>query len=229
MNTREQTPSILDPIRLPLTGSRLIEASAGTGKTFTIALLYVRLVLGPRDEADTASFPRALTPPEILVVTFTNAATRELRDRIRARLVEAAEAFQSPLGGQTPESTEGSDPLLALRDSYPEARRPACARRLRLAAGQNKLALLERRHEDVPEESQNEVRDADRAEAPVKRRGGERRNRGHKERNQQAPQEVSWREIAPQQHPHEHEPNEHARGRVREPPRPARDAMDSAR
>ena len=134
MNTREQTPSILDPIRLPLTGSRLIEASAGTGKTFTIALLYVRLVLGPRDEADTASFPRALTPPEILVVTFTNAATRELRDRIRARLVEAAEAFQSPLGGQTPESTEGSDPLLALRDSYPEARWPACARRLRLAA-----------------------------------------------------------------------------------------------
>src|SRR5690554_5427224 len=134
MSTDNQTPATLDPIRLPLTGSRLIEASAGTGKTFTIALLYVRLVLGPRDETDTESFPRALTPPEILVVTFTNAATRELRDRIRARLVEAAEAFQSPLGGQTPESTEGSDPLLALRDSYPEARRPACARRLQLAA-----------------------------------------------------------------------------------------------
>ncbi|WP_299310410.1 exodeoxyribonuclease V subunit beta, partial [uncultured Halomonas sp.] len=110
------------------------EASAGTGKTFTIALLYVRLVLGPRDEADAESFPRALTPPEILVVTFTNAATRELRDRIRARLVEAAEAFQSPPGGQTPKSAEGSDPLLALRDSYPEARWPACARRLQLAA-----------------------------------------------------------------------------------------------
>src|SRR5690554_3617204 len=126
MSTQDQTtPPTLDPIRLSLTGSRLIEASAGTGKTFTIALLYVRLVLGPRDEADVESFPRALTPPEILVVTFTNAATRELRDRIRARLVEAAEAFQSPLGGQTPESTEGSDPLLALRDSYPEARRPA--------------------------------------------------------------------------------------------------------
>ncbi|AXY41941.1 exodeoxyribonuclease V subunit beta [Halomonas sp. JS92-SW72] len=135
MSTQDQTtPPTLDPIRLPLTGSRLIEASAGTGKTFTIALLYVRLVLGPRDEADAESFPRALTPPEILVVTFTNAATRELRDRIRARLVEAAEAFQSPLGGQTPKSAEGSDPLLALRDSYPEARWPACARRLQLAA-----------------------------------------------------------------------------------------------
>ncbi len=89
-----ETPR-LDPVALPLTGSRLIEASAGTGKTFTIALLYLRLVLGPRDAEDAASFPRPLTPPEILVVTFTNAATQELRDRIRARLVEAADAFQS--------------------------------------------------------------------------------------------------------------------------------------
>ncbi|QTF92187.1 MAG: UvrD-helicase domain-containing protein [Halomonas sp. BM-2019] len=209
MSTQDQTtPPTLDPIRLPLTGSRLIEASAGTGKTFTIALLYVRLVLGPRDEADAESFPRALTPPEILVVTFTNAATQELRDRIRARLVEAAEAFQSEgaprasnaaegategapgadrRGGPTPgmasvaprdgftapprrsaagsapsmeaasegeigdlfaeppvDNSEavdksggdppGGDPLLALRDSYPRERWPACARRLQLAA-----------------------------------------------------------------------------------------------
>ncbi|GED22318.1 RecBCD enzyme subunit RecB [Halomonas halmophila] len=89
----EQAPT-LDPIHLPLPGSRLIEASAGTGKTFTIALLYLRLVLGPRDEHDSDAFPRPLTPPEILVVTFTNAATQELRERIRARLVEAADAFQ---------------------------------------------------------------------------------------------------------------------------------------
>ncbi|MGM0982732.1 MAG: UvrD-helicase domain-containing protein [Pseudomonadota bacterium] len=130
----QQTPPTLDPIHLPLTGSRLIEASAGTGKTFTIALLYVRLVLGPRDEADAESFPRALTPPEILVVTFTNAATRELRDRIRARLVEAADAFLSSPEGQTPKSAEETDPLLALRDSYPRERWPACARRLQLAA-----------------------------------------------------------------------------------------------
>ncbi|WP_280549916.1 UvrD-helicase domain-containing protein [Halomonas sp. 11-S5] len=137
MSTQDQkTPPTLDPIHLPLTGSRLIEASAGTGKTFTIALLYVRLVLGPRDEADAESFPRALTPPEILVVTFTNAATRELRDRIRARLVEAADAFQS---GTDPHFAEMGvcppfDPLLALRDSYPRERWPACARRLQLAA-----------------------------------------------------------------------------------------------
>ncbi|WP_372613018.1 exodeoxyribonuclease V subunit beta [Halomonas sp.] len=141
MSMDAMTPPTLDPIHLPLGGSRLIEASAGTGKTFTIALLYVRLVLGPRDEADDESFPRALTPPEILVVTFTNAATRELRDRIRARLVEAADAFLSqPWGqpwGQTPNSAEGSDPndpLAALRDSYPRECWPACARRLQLAA-----------------------------------------------------------------------------------------------
>ncbi|MDI5932810.1 exodeoxyribonuclease V subunit beta [Halomonas kalidii] len=138
----------LDPLTFPLHGSRLIEASAGTGKTFTIALLYVRLVLGARNEQDEAAFSRPLTPPEILVVTFTNAATQELRERIRARLVEAAEVFlQAPEAapslsqhwGQTPKSAEGSDPkldplLVALRDQYDPAGWPACARRLQLAA-----------------------------------------------------------------------------------------------
>jgi exodeoxyribonuclease V beta subunit len=37
-------PARLNPLTLPLRGSQLIEASAGTGKTFTIAMLYVRLV-----------------------------------------------------------------------------------------------------------------------------------------------------------------------------------------
>src|SRR5690606_6860760 len=76
------------PLTLPLKGSRLIEASAGTGKTFTISALYVRLVLGHGGEA--LGFGRALLPPEILVVTFTEAATQELRDRIRKRLAESA-------------------------------------------------------------------------------------------------------------------------------------------
>ncbi|WP_136253949.1 exodeoxyribonuclease V subunit beta [Onishia niordana] len=112
-----ETPR-LDPVALPLTGSRLIEASAGTGKTFTIALLYLRLVLGPRGsneehEADAASFPRPLTPPEILVVTFTNAATQELRDRIRARLVQAAEAFSPQAPDDTPESVTALGSLVS--------------------------------------------------------------------------------------------------------------------
>ena len=83
---------MLDPLRVPLWGSRLIEASAGTGKTWTIAGLYLRLVLGHGKIG--ASFARPLVPAEILVMTFTVAATRELSDRIRARLVEAARCFR---------------------------------------------------------------------------------------------------------------------------------------
>lgn len=122
-------PAPLNPLSLPLHGSRLIEASAGTGKTFTIALLYVRLVLGGHSVDDDTAFMRPLTPPEILVVTFTNAATQELRERIRNRLVEAAEVFRA-------EDVEGgADPLLLqLRDQYDPATWPACSRRLALAA-----------------------------------------------------------------------------------------------
>src|ERR1700742_4689768 len=61
----------LQPLALPLHGVRLIEASAGTGKTWTIAALYVRAVLGH-------GLPKPLLPPQILVVTFTEAATQEL-------------------------------------------------------------------------------------------------------------------------------------------------------
>ncbi len=71
---------------VPLHGVRLIEASAGTGKTYTITSLYVRLVLGHE------CVP--LSPEKILVVTFTRAATEELRDRIRKRLKQALAALQ---------------------------------------------------------------------------------------------------------------------------------------
>lgn len=72
----------LDPYRIPLTGNSLIEASAGTGKTYNITLLYIRLILGLDAIQD------ALPIRNILVVTFTKAATAELRDRIRKRLIE---------------------------------------------------------------------------------------------------------------------------------------------
>ena len=64
------TAESLDPLRLPLIGERLIEASAGTGKTFTIAALYLRLLLGLGVEA---AYPRAISDEELLVVTFTEA------------------------------------------------------------------------------------------------------------------------------------------------------------
>lgn len=58
---------------------RLIEASAGTGKTFTMATLVTRLVV-----------ERGWRIGHILAVTFTEAATQELRTRIRERLILAA-------------------------------------------------------------------------------------------------------------------------------------------
>ncbi|MGF8243173.1 exodeoxyribonuclease V subunit beta [Klebsiella pneumoniae] len=79
------TAEPLDPLRLPLIGERLIEASAGTGKTFTIAALYLRLLLGLGGEA---AYPRAISVEELLVVTFTEAATEELRGRIRSNIHE---------------------------------------------------------------------------------------------------------------------------------------------
>ncbi|MGO1070780.1 exodeoxyribonuclease V subunit beta [Lysobacter sp. CA199] len=72
--------AVRDPfLDLPLDGLRLIEASAGTGKTYTLATLVARLVI-----------ERGLQVGEILAVTFTDAATQELRERLRRRLLLAA-------------------------------------------------------------------------------------------------------------------------------------------
>jgi len=123
-------PPLLQPLSFPLRGSRLVEASAGTGKTFTIATLVLRLVLG---HGGPHAFSRPLMPPEILVVTFTDAAAKELRDRIRRRLAEAAAAFEQ-MPGEVPERRPGEDVLHDLRASFPSAEWPAQARTLRLAA-----------------------------------------------------------------------------------------------
>jgi len=127
MNGPAGTPHTLDdPTELPLYGSRLIEASAGTGKTWTIAALYLRLVLGHGGDQ---AFREPLLPPQILVVTFTDAATRELRGRIHARLLDAARHFRGDAAGAPDEMLQG------LLDGYLDpADRAACARRLELAA-----------------------------------------------------------------------------------------------
>ncbi len=71
-----------DIINSPIFGTNLIEAGAGTGKTYTITCLFIRLLLEQKLDID-----------KILVVTFTQAATYELKDRIRARIYDAAKVF----------------------------------------------------------------------------------------------------------------------------------------
>jgi exodeoxyribonuclease V beta subunit len=78
------TLPILDWRRMPLDGRILIEASAGTGKTWNIGVIYLRLLL-----------ERGLPVEKILVTTFTDAAAQELRERLRRRLVEAEHLLES--------------------------------------------------------------------------------------------------------------------------------------
>ena len=75
---------MFDPLQMPLSGVHSIAASAGTGKTFTITTLYLRLLLEGGCSAD-----------QILVTTFTEAATSELRDRLRGRLNGALQLLRS--------------------------------------------------------------------------------------------------------------------------------------
>ncbi|GGY23272.1 RecBCD enzyme subunit RecB [Rhodanobacter panaciterrae] len=88
MSAIDTTPSAalpaLDWRAMPLHGRILIEASAGTGKTWNIGLIYLRLLL-----------ERDFRVEQILVTTFTDAAAQELRERLRRRLVEAERLLES--------------------------------------------------------------------------------------------------------------------------------------
>ena len=102
----------------PLDGTSLIEASAGTGKTWTIVGLYLRLLL-----------ERAVAPRSILVVTFTNAATAELKDRIRRELVALRDALEPASASNKPAS-----PLIeALVARVDPAEHAVASARIRLA------------------------------------------------------------------------------------------------
>ncbi|HBA71806.1 MAG: exodeoxyribonuclease V subunit beta [Geobacteraceae bacterium GWC2_55_20] len=87
----------LDLKSIDISGSNLIEASAGTGKTWTIAALYILLLL-----------EKELRPEQILVVTYTKAATAELRDRIRRRIGQTLEFYS----GGRPASTDALEQIL---------------------------------------------------------------------------------------------------------------------
>jgi len=76
------------------TGVTVLEASAGTGKTYTIAALAARYV------AD------GIPLDKLLLVTFTRMATGELRDRVRERLVSAEQGLSRALAGAPPDRDE---------------------------------------------------------------------------------------------------------------------------
>lgn len=83
----EIEPIDLDPGSAALDGVNLIEASAGTGKTYNITALFLRALLQFMEAREERGIPN------VLVVTFTEAATQELRERIRSRLREAIAAL----------------------------------------------------------------------------------------------------------------------------------------
>jgi exodeoxyribonuclease V beta subunit len=77
-----------DLVHSPLDGANLIEASAGTGKTYAITAIFLRLLL-----------ERQLRVNQILVVTYTVAATEELRDRIRRQIRATIIALENGAAG----------------------------------------------------------------------------------------------------------------------------------
>jgi exodeoxyribonuclease V beta subunit len=72
----------LNVFELPLNGKFLIEAGAGTGKTYNITSLYLRVLV-----------EKLLMPNQVLVLTFTNDATNELKKRLRSRIQEVINTF----------------------------------------------------------------------------------------------------------------------------------------
>lgn len=76
-----------------LSGKTLLEASAGTGKTYSVAMLSLRLIV-----------EKGLKVDELLLVTFTNAATDELKSRVREFLLKALAYRQN--GTQTDDNIQ---------------------------------------------------------------------------------------------------------------------------
>jgi len=123
----------------PLEGTHRIEASAGTGKTFALALLHTRLVV-----------ERELAVSKVLAVTYTIAATQELRQRLRAQLVRAA-SLASLDAGALHEATKSSEAAIAITAAVLERRlatepAPALVARLRRAVGEIDLAPIHTIH-----------------------------------------------------------------------------------
>ena len=114
-------------------GRSLIEASAGTGKTWTIAILYLRLIL-----------EREFSPRQIVVTTFTDAAAQELRERLRGRLLWAEHLADNALAQS--ESPTDDETWLRARWVMDPAQRATDLQRLRLAIAEMDVAPVSTLH-----------------------------------------------------------------------------------
>ena len=113
-------------------GTTLLEASAGTGKTFTIAALTTRYVA-----------EEGLPIERLLVITFTRMATGELRERVRDRLVRAFEGLVDVLAGKEPPE---DDDILQLLAAVPRAEQEQRCFRLAKAIADFDAATIETTH-----------------------------------------------------------------------------------
>jgi exodeoxyribonuclease V beta subunit len=113
------------------TGTTVLEASAGTGKTFTIAALAARYVAEGH-----------VRLPELLLVTFGREATQELRERVRERLVSAEHGLRDPGAART-----GADPVLALLADALDAEVTMRRRRLTAALAEFDAATIATTHQ----------------------------------------------------------------------------------
>jgi exodeoxyribonuclease V beta subunit len=116
--------SAMSPELIPLDAPTLVEASAGTGKTYAITTYFLRAIL-----------EGGLTPEKILVVTYTKAATAELRIRARARIVQALGMLDGP-----PDQPDALYDVITL--AVKESGAPEVERKLRSALGQMDQAAI---------------------------------------------------------------------------------------
>ncbi len=103
MTHTESDSPVFDPVTAELEGTTLVEASAGTGKTFSLGVLYLRAVMEKEADVD-----------GILAVTFTNAAVAELKDRVR-RFAEQAlycTVSEAADGSAASDEADEADPLI---------------------------------------------------------------------------------------------------------------------
>ncbi len=130
MTVPDTTPTPFDLTGPLPTGTTLLEASAGTGKTFTLGALVTRYVAEGVARLD-----------EMLVITFGRAATQEMRERVRSALVQAERALADP------DVADTDNAVLAHLLAADEPERAVRGRRLRDALASFDAATIATTHQ----------------------------------------------------------------------------------